>query len=289
MNTRRWRSNRRLFFIVCLLIAIGLIVSSQLGILGPIEGLASAPLNFLSGIFNRVTLAVSGGVGDLADIETLRARNADLEEALVQFQSELVELREIASDYNRLAELLDYTSTTSSQDFLSANVIANADPNNLLRTIVIDRGARDGITVGMPVVTRQGLVGRILNVSANASRVLLITDPTSSISGRLQTTRAEGSVIGQLSGDLNMTFIPLDASVQQGDLVITSGLGGNLPPDIVIGQVTSRRQFEFELYQDAVVRSLNNFDTLEIVLVVTNFQPVDLSIFDAPPTTGTTP
>ena len=76
-----------------------------------------------------------------------------------------------------------------------------------------------------------------------------------------------------------MMFIPLNATVQQGDLVITSGLGGNLPPDIVIGQVTSKRQFEFELYQEAVVRSLNNFDTLEIVLVITNFQPVDLSVF----------
>lgn len=277
---RRWRSNRRLFLAVCLLIAIGLIVSSQLGLLGPVEGIASAPLNFISGVFNRITLAVSGSVGDLADIETLKLRNADLEDALVKFQSELVDLREIASDYQRLAELLDYTSTATNQEYLTANVIANADPNSLLRTIVIDRGARDGIAVGMPVVTRQGFVGRIMNVTANAARVLLITDPTSAISGRLQTTRAEGTVIGELSGNLNMTFIPLSASVQEGDLVITSGLGGNLPPDIVIGQITSRRQLQFELYQEAVVRSLNNFDTLEIVLVITNFQPVDLSIFD---------
>jgi len=286
---RTWRSNRRTFLAVCLLIAIGLIVSSRLGLLRPIESIAASPLNFISGIFNRITLAVSGSVGDLADIETLRARNADLEEALIQFQGELVELREVASDYQRLAELLDYTSIATNQEQITANVIANADPNNLLRTIVIDRGARDGIAVGMPVVTKQGLLGRILNVTANAARVLLITDPTSSISGRLQTTRAEGTVIGQLSGDLNMTFIPLSASVQEGDLVITSGLGGNLPPDIVIGQITSRRQFEFELYQEAVVRSLNNFDTLEIVLVITNFQPVDLSVFENPADTGATP
>lgn len=282
---RRWRSNRRVFLAVCLLIAIGLIVSSRLGLLRPVEGVASLPLNFISGIFNRITLAVSGSVGDLADIETLKARNADLEEALVKFQSELVDLREVASDYQRLAELLDYTSVAVNQEYLTANVIANADANSQLRTIVIDRGARDGIAIGMPVVTRQGFVGRILNVSANASRVLLITDPTSAISGRLQTTRAEGTVVGDLSGNLNMTFIPLSAVVQEGDLVITSGLGGNLPPDIVIGQVTSRRQLQFELFQEAVVRSLNNFDTLEIVLVITNFQPVDLSIFES----GTTP
>jgi rod shape-determining protein MreC len=285
---RRWRSNRRVFLAVCLLIAFGLIISSRAGLLRPVEGAASLPLNFISGIFNRITLAVSGSVGDLADLETLRARNADLEEALVKFQSELVDLREIASDYQRLAELLDYTSISTNQEHLTANVIANADANSQLRTIVIDRGARDGIAIGMPVVTRQGFVGRILNVSANASRVLLITDPTSAISGRLQTTRAEGTVVGDLTGNLNMTFIPLSAVVQEGDLVITSGLGGNLPPDIVIGQVISRTQLQFELYQEAVVRSLNNFDTLEIVLVVTNFQPVDLSIFETT-NTGTTP
>jgi rod shape-determining protein MreC len=109
---------------------------------------------------------------------------------------------------------------------------------------------------------------------------LLVTDPSSAISGRLQTTRAEGSVIGQLTGNLRMTYIPLDAQVQEGDLVITSGLGGNLPPNIVIGQVTSKRQFEFELFQEAEVRSLIDFNTLEIVLVVTSFQPVDLSVFE---------
>ena len=62
--------------------------------------------------------------------------------------------------------------------------------------------------------------------------------------------------------------------------MLTSGLGGNFPPDIVIGQVTSVRPSERGLYQEAQVRSLINFDTLEFVLVVTNFQPTDLSVFE---------
>ncbi|MBZ0277824.1 MAG: hypothetical protein K8I60_16880, partial [Anaerolineae bacterium] len=101
---------------------------------------------------------------------------------------------------------------------------------------------------------------------------------SSAISGRLQKSRAEGSIVGR-AGGLRMSLIPLGSTVEQGDLVLTSGLGGNLPPDIVIGVVTSARQFEFELYQEAEIQSLNDFNTLEIVLVVTNFQPVDLTIF----------
>jgi rod shape-determining protein MreC len=276
---RNWRSNRWLFFAVSMFLCTGLIVTSQAGLLAPIEGIAAVPLNILSGIFNRVALTLTNGAEDFTELQSLRQRNADLEEALAQFQAELVELREIASDYQRLAELLDYTTTVRNQEFLAADVI-NVDTSSFLRTITINRGTRDGVAVGMPVVTRQGLVGRIIEVSANAARVLLVTDPSSAVSARLQTTRVDGSVVGQLSGNLRMTFIPLGQTIQEGDLVITSGLGGNFPPDIVIGQVTSIRQFEFELYQEAEVRSLNNFDTLEIVLVITNFQPIDLSIFE---------
>lgn len=276
---RRWRSNRMLFLAVSLFFCLGLMFLSQAGLLAPVEGIAAIPLNFISGIFNNIALNLTGGITDLAELQNLRQRNADLEEALAQFQSELVELREIASDYQRLTELLDYTTRATNQEFVAADVI-NVDQTSLLRTITINRGARDGITPGMPVVSGQGLIGRILDVSANASRVLLITDRNSAISARLQTTRVEGSVLGQLSGNLRMSMIPLGQPIGVGDLVITSGLGGNFPPDIVIGVVTSIRQFEFELYQEAEVTSLNNFDTLEFVLVMTSFEPVDLSIFE---------
>lgn len=276
---RTWRSNRILLLGVCLLVGVGLIVTSRAGLLAPVEGIAAAPLNFVSSIFSRIGLGVTRSVEDWSEIDSLRQRNADLEEALARLTSEVTDLREIASDYQRLADLLEYRTTAQNQKVVAADVISPFDQNPQLRTIVINKGTRDGITIGMPVVTRQGLVGRILNISANAARVLLITDPSSAVSGRLQTTRAEGSVVGQLTGNLRMTFIPLDEQVQVGDLVVTSGLGGNFPPNIVIGQVVSNLKQQFELSQSAEVRSLIDFDTLEIVLVVTSFQPIDLSVF----------
>jgi rod shape-determining protein MreC len=276
---RNWRTNRIVFFFISLFLCSGLILTSVAGIIAPVEGIAATPLNFLAGIFNDLTQGAGGLFSDLAEIQDLRARNAELEEALAQFQAELVELREIASDYQRLADLLDYTSSVQNQETTAAEVI-NYDQNGLLRTIAINRGTRDGITRGMPVVTRQGLVGRVINVTANASRVLLVTDPSSHVSARLQTTRDQGSVQGQLTGNLRMVMIPQEAEVRVGDLVFTSGLGGNFPPDIPIGQITSKHQFEFELNQEAEVHSLVDFDTLEFVLVITSFQPIDLSAFE---------
>jgi rod shape-determining protein MreC len=257
-----------------------LIVLSQTGILGPVRGIAASPLNFLTGIMTRISTSLSTNTQGIEDIETLRRRNADLEEALARFQSELVELREIASDYQRLADLVNYSMASDDRTFIAADIIARSDPNAPLRTIVISRGTRDGLTVGMPVVTQLGLIGRILQVTANASRVLLVTDPSSAVSARLITSRAEGSVVGRLGGDMVMEFIPLNAEAQPGDIVTTSGLGGNFPSDVTIGQVTSVRQQEAELFQEAVVRSLIDFDTLEMVLVITSFQPVDLSVFE---------
>lgn len=276
---RNWRANRLLFLTVCLFLCGGLIVVSAAGVLAPIEGAVATPLNAVSGVFTDIAQGTDALVGDLLEIQTLRERNAELEEALAQNNAELVNLREIANDYQRLSALLNYVSANQNQETLPAEVIGY-DQNSLLRTIVVNRGARDGIARGMPVVTEQGLVGRIINVAANASRVLLVTDPNSFVSARLQTTREQGSVTGLLTGSLRMIMIPLDAAVQEGDLVITSGLGGNFPPDITIGQVRSIRQFEFELSQEAEVQSLINFGSLEFVLIVTSFQPVDITAFE---------
>ncbi len=274
---RGWRSNRAVFFLVMFTLGIGLIIASQSGLLAPIEGIISVPLNALSGMFNRIALNLSGSVVDLAEYQSLQQRNVELEAALSSFQSEIVELREIAVDYERLAALLNYVNTTQGQEFVTADVISySPEPP---RSIAINRGTRDGIAVGMPVVTELGLVGRVIEVQANAALVALVTDPSSSVSARLQTTRVEGSVAGQISGALEMRFIPLGSPIQNGDLVRTSGLGGHLPPDILIGQVSSNRLGD-DPYQIAQIRSLINFDALEFVLVITNFQPVDLSAFE---------
>ncbi len=259
--------------------ALGLVIGSRTGLLAPIQDLLALPLNSLSGVVNRVTLTVSDNVSRFSDVQTLQKRVADLETALALYQSELVQLREVNSDYQRLTDLLKYTSAAKNQEFVTADVIA-IDESGFLRTITIDRGTRDGIAVGMPVVTGQGLVGRIVQVTANAARVMLVIEPSSAVSARLQSSRIEGTVRGQPSGTLLMDLLPLDSQVSEGDLVITSGLGGNFPANIVIGQVTSVRLADTGLNRQAQVRSLINFDTLEFVLVITNFQPVDLSIFD---------
>ncbi len=273
------RPSRFMLLMVMLFLCGVLVALSIAGILTPVESIVASPLNDLSGALNRFSVSFNQSLDELNSLGQLRDRIGELEEQLALRQIELIQLREAASDYDRLVNLLSYTTTLENQEFLTSDVIG-IDQTGIARSITINRGTRDGVVVGMPVTTDLGLVGRIIRVSANAAQVQLIIDENSAVSARLQTTRAEGSIIGQASGALRMTFIVLDEEIAQGDLVITSGLGGNFPPDIVVGQVTSVRQFEFELFQEAEVRSLIDFDTLELVLVVTSFQPIDLTVFD---------
>jgi len=129
----------------------------------------------------------------------------------------------------------------------------------------------------MPVVTQQGLVGRVDAVIANAARIKLITDSTSVVNVRLQSAEIEAQLQGSLTGDVFLDMIPLDETIEPGDVVLTSGLGGNYPPNIFVGQVLSTQRRENALFQTASVQPIVDFSSINAVLVVTNFRAVDIS------------
>jgi rod shape-determining protein MreC len=262
---------------------VGIILLAGLsGVFRPIQGLLMIPLTAISSLFNRTAIVADQAGNELFDVNALRQRNQELEAQLARITGELIELREISSDYERLTQLLNYTSANQDREYLTADVVG-LEAQGFVRALIINKGSRDGLQVGMPVITELGLVGRVYDVTANSSRVQLITDQNSFVSSRLQTSRAEGSIQGRglLTGSLTMRYIGIDSEIIVGDLVVTSGLGGNFPPDIVVGQVTSAQSLEFELSQEATISSFIDFSTLEFVLVITNFEPVDISIFDA--------
>jgi rod shape-determining protein MreC len=273
--------NRLILFGVVSFIMLSIFFASLIGLLRPIESLASVPLSLLQQAASGIARQISETLGALADLQDLRRRNTELERALINFQAELVELRELRADYQRLAALQNYRGANPDKQFLAATVIGR-DTTGLLRSIIVDRGTRDGVRVGMPVVTELGLVGRVYRVGATSAQVQLITDINSFVNARLQLTRAEGTVQGTAAGGLRMLYIPLSDDVRDGDSVVTSGIGGNFPRGIAIGQVTSSRLDESKLFKEAQVRSLIDFNRLEIVLIITNFEPADLTTFGTP-------
>ena len=209
------------------------------------------------------------------DIASLRQRNAELEAEVSELQAQVIQLQQEVGETQIIGELLDFSRANPENSYMGAVVIGH-DPSPFLQFVIINRGSNDGILRGMPVVTNQGLVGRVDAVIADAARVQLITDLASNVNVRLQNAEVDASLIGSVTGELTLDLIPQDEAVEEGDLVLTSGLGGGYPPDLIIGQVVNVRSRDFDLFQRAKVQPVVDFNHLQIVLIIVNFRPVDI-------------
>ncbi len=210
------------------------------------------------------------------DMAALRQRNAELEADVSELQAQVIQLQQEVGETQILAALVDFSRANPENTYRAAAVIGR-DPSPFLHYVIINRGSNDGILRGMPVVTDQGLVGRVDAVIADAARVQLITDPASTVNVRIQNAEVDATLSGSVTGDVTLDQIPQDTALQAGDLVLTSGLGGGYPPDLIIGQVINVRARDFDLFQQATVQPVVDFNRLQIVLIIVNFKPVDFS------------
>ncbi len=210
------------------------------------------------------------------DVASLRERNSELESEVSELQAQVIQLQQRVGETEILAALVDFSRANPENTYKAAAVIGR-DPSPFLHYVIINRGSNDGILRGMPVVTNQGLVGRVDAVIADAARVQLITDPASNVNVRLENAETDASLVGSVTGDLELELIPQETNVEAGDLVLTSGLGGGYPPDLIVGQVINIRARDFDLFQQATVQPVVDFNRLQIILVIVNFTPVDIA------------
>jgi rod shape-determining protein MreC len=267
--------SRSLQTVVFVLVALGIVGLALGGYLTPFSRILLNPLVSAQTWISTRYQVVQDFLQAPQDTARLRQRNLELEAEVSRLQSQIIELQQQLSETNILSALVEFARANPENDYQAAAVIG-FDTNPFLRYVLINRGSDHGIRRGMPVVTQQGLVGRITAVTANAARVQLITDPASTVNVRLQPSGAQAVLTGQITGDVTLDMIPQEAKVQTGDLVLTSGLGGGYPPDLLVGQVTGIRGRDQDLFQRATVQTVTDFSKLEIVLVITNFKPVDI-------------
>ena len=210
------------------------------------------------------------------DVVSLQQRNAELESEISDLQTQVIQLQQQLTDTQVLAALVDFSQSSPESVYKAAAVIGR-DPSPFLHYIIINSGSNDGLRRGMPVVTNQGLIGRVDAVTAEAARVQLATDTASAVNIRLQNADTDAVLVGSVTGDLALEMISQDVDIQEGDVVLTSGLGGDYPPDLLIGQIFNIRKRDYELFQQASVQSTVDFSRLEIVLVIMNFKPIDIT------------
>jgi len=280
-----WRSWLPLTFLILSILFLAL---HETRILASVE----RGLQVVLAPLQRAATALVTGIGDLSQtvrqVRELRARVAELEEQVNALTIENVRLREYEAEVVQLRGLLGFVEANPTWAFLGADVVGRSacinapcgdvvgqEPNPYLRYITINVGQADGVAVGMPVVTGGAvLVGRVAETGLHTSKVQLITDPGSNVAAILQQSRATGLVVGQPDGSLRMIYIPQEDTVQVGDVVLTSGLGGAFPRGLVLGQVSQVVKQDFALFQEAVIHPAVDYRRVELTLVITLFQPL---------------
>jgi rod shape-determining protein MreC len=277
ISTRQWI----IFTIV--LIGVGILLLALSGYLTTIVGKAVTPVVSVQSWVSSRYLALYDFFTVPRDVNTLRQQNSNLEDEVSQLQSQVLELQQQLSETDVLYALLNFARTKPENKYVAASVIGR-DPSPFLSYIIVDHGSDDGIRAGMPVVTEQGLVGKIDAVTATAARIQLVSDVGSVVNVTLNEAKVDGQVAGSVTGDMSLERVSTSVDLSEGDLAITNGLGGTYPSDIVVGQILSPSKSENELFQKASVQPVVDFSTLKAVLIITNFTPADIAPLETTPT-----
>ena len=194
----------------------------------------------------------------------VRQENEELKQQVSHLTSELNRFREEAKEAMRLRDLLSL-APPEKWSASGARVMAHRlGPHAALETLLVDKGYRSGAEQNDPVVTHQGVVGRILRDSAHLSTVLLLTDPNSRIPVRGRTHRTTGILAGGGQNEpLEVLYIPLNAPLEQGEILITSGLAGIFPQDLPAAKIISIERSDISLFQTVRAEPLLDLKSLE--------------------------
>jgi len=237
-------------------------------------GFAMAPVQEVLRHGTRQVTSIFAAVGE---IEQLRQENADLSRRVDELEIANSQLQIIKDQNEALAALLEVRSALQQQT-VAAEVISRL-MDDQQRVMSLDKGSDAGIRVDDPVVAGGGaLVGQVVEVGPNYSRVMLLSDTRFVVAGMLETSRATGDVWGQLDRPLTMEGIAATETVVLGETVVTAGidLGGDIrspfPKGLLIGTVGDIKRSPNQVVQSALVAPAAAFDRLDYVLVIVDYQ-----------------
>ena len=235
---------------------------SALGsIIQPVQTFAAKASDSIIDFFQRVFKTSDAD----KELEQLQVRMAQLEQAEEENST-------LQAENERLKKLLNYVETLDNYDYVTAVVTGNSQ-GVWFETFTINAGRNQGIEKDMSVVCADGLIGRIIEVGANWSKVTAIIDPSSEVSVMVERTRDIGVVRGAFSAtsdnQLELYYLPSGYDLVPGDKIVTSGMSSIFPKSVVVGTVTEVTRSSAEGTQaNAIIEPAVDFGHLEEVLVL---------------------
>ncbi len=221
----------------------------------PLVNVINASIDGVRGVWKRYIFLVG-----------LEEENRVLKMRIAQLTKEINDYRELYLEERRLKELFGLKESLH-LSVVAARVI-DRENTYIFKTILINKGTSDGVQIGFPVISSEGVVGRIVEASWNVSRVLLTIDYNSNIDALLQGSRVQGILQGGSSTGCQLKYVERSEDVKVGETVMTSGLGGVFPKGLILGTVLSVDRKGSGLFQKLEVLPSVHFSRLEEVLVV---------------------
>ncbi len=210
--------------------------------------------------------SVQGTIQRYVFLVGLEKENRMLRQRVNELEAETHRMEEIRLANERLKELLQFREKNSFS-MIGAEVIGQ-DPSSWFKSVTVDKGERDGVKKGMAVVSPAGVIGQILKTAPHFATVLLITDYNSAVDSIVQRTRAKAIVEGKGENRCELKYLLRTEEVAVGDTVVTSGLGGNFPKGLMVGEVKKVDKRGHGVFQYAELVPSVDMSRLEEVFVV---------------------
>jgi len=265
------RRRARVLLVVLVAAAIALITIDFRGgedrRLDGVRGVATTVLRPIQDGVDRLLRPFTGGADAVRDLVAVRSQNQQLRERVEALEERQRVVEDLERENQELRELLAITDRTELET-VTARVVALA-PSNFEWTITVDVGSEAGVERGMPVLAGDGLVGRVIQVTPAASRVLLAIDPSFSAAVRSASSGEVGVLDGRGGDPLVFRLLDPLATVEVGEAIVTSSFqGGVFPAGIPIGTVSAVGDRTSPLVQEVEVNPYVDFTRLHQVVVV---------------------
>lgn len=237
-------------------------------ILYPFQRIIDYISNFFSNTWKTMTA-----------LSALNRENYQLRQEVLELQMELTQLRQLRAENERLREALEFEKTSAFH--LEPTVVIARNPSHWTDTVIINKGSKSGLAKNMPVITKDGVVGRLLNVEPYSSEVILLSDPRdgNSMSGVIERTRGLVYIFGGgRKGYCLVRPSDLDVKFKIGDRILTSESSLYFPKDLVIGEITEIIDHGDGFEQEAVMKPVVKLGQLEILYVIKNAKNVQKTV-----------
>ncbi|MDN5331658.1 MAG: rod shape-determining protein MreC [Tepidanaerobacteraceae bacterium] len=268
------RRYKKVFFLILIAAALSFTVNVTVhnrSLFGMLEHPVIFVVKPVQEAFSWISHRIRETVSSVSQLFYLKRENETLKEQVNELLEYKHKFLEYSEENARLRRMLDFKEKNTQYNMVAAEVIGR-EPGNWFNVIIINKGSKNGITENMAVVTERGLVGYTIDVGDDWAKVLMLLDNRMSVSAMIQRTRDNGILKGNIApappGYAKLVFLPADAHIVKGDVVISSGLGGIVPKGILIGEVVEVKKESDNLTQYAIVKPAVDFQKLEEVFVI---------------------